>query len=120
MPPTKEFDFNQGIPIETPDYLKPKTGPDWELTGWWFMLIIIGLSALFLIYRIYNLIVSKNSLVNMGQYTKYFVFSGVVAFILIQIVGNFSVYGGLIAGLWLGFWVGVMLKNEKKNFLKDK
>ena len=55
----------------------------------------------------------------MNQYTKYLVISGIVAFILIQIVGNFSMFGGLIAGAWLGFWGGVAFKNRNKNSLKD-
>lgn len=56
----------------------------------------------------------------MSQYTKYFVISGAIGFILVQMVGNLSVYGGLIAGLWLGFWSGVAFKNGKKNLLKDE
>jgi len=55
----------------------------------------------------------------MSEFNKYFILSGVVAFILIMMVGNFTVYGGLIAGLWLGFWIGVVLKNKKNNLLKD-
>ena len=58
MPP-KEFDFSQGIPVETPDHLKPKTGLGWELldVGWWLILIIVGLFALFIIYKISRLII---------------------------------------------------------------
>ena len=56
----------------------------------------------------------------MSSYSKYFTLSGVVAFILILLVGNWSVYGGLIAGLWLGFWGGVALKNGKPNLFKDE
>lgn len=50
----------------------------------------------------------------MSKHSKYFIFSGIFAFILIQLVGNYSVYGGLIAGLWLGFWLGVWMKNDFK------
>ena len=56
----------------------------------------------------------------MSQYTKYFYLSGVVAFVMIQIAGNFTVYGGVIAGFWLGFSVGIAFKNEKKHLLKDE
>jgi len=56
----------------------------------------------------------------MNQYTKYFILSAIIAFVLILLVGNSSVYGWLIAGLWLGFWVGVAFKNENKNDLRDK
>lgn len=50
--------------------------------------------------------------------SKFFLLSGIVAFILIQVVGNYSVYGGLIAGLWLGFWGGMAVK--KKPLEKEK
>ncbi|QQG46025.1 MAG: hypothetical protein HYY55_03605 [Candidatus Niyogibacteria bacterium] len=57
MPP-KEFDFSRGIPVETPDHLKPTTGLGRELLdiSGWFLLIIIGFFALFVIYKISRLI----------------------------------------------------------------
>ncbi|MEX0924417.1 MAG: hypothetical protein WDZ82_00535 [Candidatus Paceibacterota bacterium] len=55
----------------------------------------------------------------MKQHTKYFLLSGTLVFIVIQAIGNYSTYSFLLAGLWLGFWVGVDVKNRYENFLSE-
>jgi len=51
---------------------------------------------------------------------KYFYISGLIAFVIILLIGNYSIYSYIIIGIWFGFWMSAKLMKQKIEKIMNK